>query len=69
MISWILESKIKTDKKLHFDIGTFMHSYIDIYMQISNLSEYPKFHFKNRLIFTGNVLYICDGFYGNHYHV
>lgn len=37
-------------------------------IQVSNLSEYPKFHFKNRLIFTGNVLYICDGIYGNHYH-
>ena len=39
------------------------------HLQVSNLSEYPKFHFKNRLIFTGNVLYICDGFYGKHYHV
>ena len=36
---------------------------------ISNLSEYPKFHFKNRLKFTGNVLYIYDGFYGYHYDV
>ena len=39
------------------------------YLQVSNLSEYPKFHFKNRLIFTGNVLYIYDGFYGYHYDV
>ena len=39
MISWILESKIKTDKKLHFDIGTFMHSYIDIYNIDPNLAE------------------------------
>lgn len=38
------------------------------HLQDSNLSEYPKFHFKNRLIFKGNVLYICDGFYGKHYH-
>ena len=39
------------------------------HLQVSNLSEYPKFHFKNRLKFTGNVLYIYDGFYDYHYDV
>ena len=35
MIYWIQESRIKTAKKLHFDIGTFMHSDIDIYSRES----------------------------------